>query len=77
MSARVPDAARAWKRLALFGAAAIALEIALAHVLAGRDVVGRLLAGYVDHPRVRVLTQLNQKLPKALSNGFAELNRLM
>jgi hypothetical protein len=38
-------ARRPWRRLAIFCVAAIALEIALAHALAGRDVVGRLLAG--------------------------------
>lgn len=34
------------------------------------DGVESVLARYVDHPRVRALTQANQKLPKALSNGF-------
>jgi glycosyltransferase involved in cell wall biosynthesis/SAM-dependent methyltransferase len=35
------------------------------------DDVGSVLARYGGHPRVRLLTQANQKLPKALSNGFA------
>jgi glycosyltransferase involved in cell wall biosynthesis len=35
------------------------------------DGVERVLARYVGHPKVRVLTQANQQLPKALSNGFA------
>ena len=30
-----------------------------------------VLGRYIGHPRVRVLSQANQKLPKALSNGFA------
>lgn len=34
------------------------------------DGVDRVLADYVDHPRVRCFTQPNQRLPKALSNGF-------
>ena len=34
------------------------------------DHVEDVLAQYVGHPKVRVLTQVNQKLPKALSNGF-------
>jgi O-antigen biosynthesis protein len=34
------------------------------------DDVEAVLARYVGHPRVRLLTQGNQKLPKALSNGF-------
>ena len=36
------------------------------------DGVERVLDRYVHDPRVKVLTQENQKLPKALSNGFAE-----
>jgi O-antigen biosynthesis protein len=35
-----------------------------------RDGVERVLAEYVGHPQVRILTQPNQSLPKALSNGF-------
>ena len=35
-----------------------------------RDGAEKVLADYVDHPRVRILTQVNQQLPKALSNGF-------
>ncbi len=35
------------------------------------DGVEVVLARYAGHPKVRVLTQANQKLPKALSNGFA------
>lgn len=35
-----------------------------------RDEVERVLEQYVGHAKVRVLTQANQKLPKALSNGF-------
>jgi glycosyltransferase involved in cell wall biosynthesis len=34
------------------------------------DGVEDVLARYAGHPRVRLLTQSNQKLPKALSNGF-------
>ncbi len=34
------------------------------------DGVERVLAEYRDHPKVRVLSQKNQRLPKALSNGF-------
>lgn len=34
------------------------------------DDVARVLDAYVGHPKVRILTQANQKLPKALSNGF-------
>ena len=34
------------------------------------DGVEQVLAGFAGHPRVRLLTQVNQKLPKALSNGF-------
>ncbi len=34
------------------------------------DGVERVLAEFLDDPRVRILTQSNQKLPKALSNGF-------
>lgn len=34
------------------------------------DGVEAVLAEYARHPRVRILTQANQKLPKALSNGF-------
>ncbi len=35
------------------------------------DGVEAVLARYLEHPRVRILTQAHQKLPKALSNGFA------
>jgi O-antigen biosynthesis protein len=35
-----------------------------------RDEIGAVLSRYAGHPRVRILTQANQKLPKALSNGF-------
>jgi glycosyltransferase involved in cell wall biosynthesis/2-polyprenyl-3-methyl-5-hydroxy-6-metoxy-1,4-benzoquinol methylase len=35
-----------------------------------RDGVEKVLAEYVGHPQVRILTQPNQSLPKALSNGF-------
>ncbi len=35
------------------------------------DDVEVVLSRIVDHPKVRVLTQANQTLPKALSNGFA------
>lgn len=34
------------------------------------DSVEKVLTEYVKHPSVRVLTQPNQGLPKALSNGF-------
>lgn len=34
------------------------------------DGVEQVLSPYLDDPRVRVLTQPNQGLPKALSNGF-------
>ncbi len=34
------------------------------------DGVERVLANYVGHPKVRLLTQQNQGLPKSLSNGF-------
>ncbi len=34
------------------------------------DEVEKVLARYLGHPRVRVLTQTHQMLPKALSNGF-------
>ena len=34
------------------------------------DGVERVLGEYAGHPKVRVLSQPNQKLPKALSNGF-------
>ena len=34
------------------------------------DGVENVLAEYVGHPQVRILTQANQTLPKALSNGF-------
>ena len=34
------------------------------------DGVKDVLARYLDHPKVRILTQTNQQLPKALSNGF-------
>ncbi len=36
------------------------------------DGVEEVLDRYVHDPRVKILTQENQKLPKALSNGFAE-----
>jgi glycosyltransferase involved in cell wall biosynthesis len=36
-----------------------------------RDGVEAVLAAYRGHPKVLVLNQANQKLPKALSNGFA------
>lgn len=35
-----------------------------------RDGVERVLDAYIGHPKIRVLSQANQKLPKALSNGF-------
>ncbi len=35
------------------------------------DGVEAVLGRYARHPKVRVLTQANQKLPKALSNGFS------
>ncbi|MGE0807710.1 MAG: glycosyltransferase [Burkholderiaceae bacterium] len=35
------------------------------------DGVERVLAAYAAHPRVRILEQANQRLPKALSNGFS------
>ena len=35
---------RVWVRLAVVAALALVLELALAHLLAGRDVTGRLLA---------------------------------
>jgi glycosyltransferase involved in cell wall biosynthesis/SAM-dependent methyltransferase len=35
------------------------------------DETEAVLRSYVGHPNVRVLTQANQKLPKALSNAFA------
>ena len=34
------------------------------------DGVEAVLAQYAEHPKVRLLTQANQKLPKSLSNGF-------
>jgi glycosyltransferase involved in cell wall biosynthesis len=34
------------------------------------DGVNAVLREYAGHPRVRILTQPNQKLPKALSNAF-------
>ncbi len=34
------------------------------------DEIEAVLLDYVDHPQVRILRQANQKLPKALSNGF-------
>jgi glycosyltransferase involved in cell wall biosynthesis len=34
------------------------------------DGIEKVLAEYADHPQIRVLHQSNQKLPKALSNGF-------
>jgi glycosyltransferase involved in cell wall biosynthesis len=35
------------------------------------DAVEPVLARYLEHPKVRILTQTHQELPKALSNGFA------
>jgi len=35
------------------------------------DDVEAVLERYLDHPRVRCYTQANQRLPKALSNGFS------
>jgi glycosyltransferase involved in cell wall biosynthesis len=35
-----------------------------------KDNVEAVLGRYAGHPKVRILTQPNQKLPKALSNGF-------
>src|SRR5262249_57420234 len=35
------------------------------------DGVEEALRRYAGHPRVRVLRQANQKLPRALSNGFS------
>jgi glycosyltransferase involved in cell wall biosynthesis len=35
------------------------------------DGVAEVLRGYIGHPRIRILRQANQKLPRALSNGFA------
>lgn len=35
------------------------------------DGVEEVLKRYLGHPKVRVYTQANQKLPKALSNGFS------
>ncbi len=34
------------------------------------DGVEKVLDSYVGHPKIRILTQANQKLPKALSNAF-------
>ena len=34
------------------------------------DDVAAVLGRYADHPKVRILTQTNQKLPKALNNAF-------
>ena len=34
------------------------------------DGVERVLKRYEAHPQIRILTQVNQKLPKALSNAF-------
>ncbi|MBN2577928.1 MAG: glycosyltransferase [Pirellulales bacterium] len=34
------------------------------------DAFAEVAAAYADHPQVRILQQANQKLPKALSNGF-------
>ena len=34
------------------------------------DDVAAVLGRYADHPKVRILTQANQKLPKALNNAF-------
>ena len=35
------------------------------------DGVEAVLERYLDHPKVRCFTQVNQRLPKALSNGFS------
>ena len=35
------------------------------------DGVETVLEKYLDHPKVRCFTQANQRLPKALSNGFS------
>ncbi|QIL79722.1 glycosyltransferase [Diaphorobacter sp. HDW4A] len=35
-----------------------------------KDDVEKVLERYLDHPKVRCYTQANQRLPKALSNGF-------
>jgi glycosyltransferase involved in cell wall biosynthesis len=35
------------------------------------DGVESILQRYIDHPKVRCFTQANQRLPKALSNGFS------
>jgi len=35
------------------------------------DGVEVVLERYIDHPKVRCFTQANQRLPKALSNGFS------
>ena len=35
------------------------------------DGVEAVLERYIDHPKVRCFTQANQRLPKALSNGFS------
>lgn len=34
------------------------------------DDVENILCNYLDHPKIRIYTQANQKLPKALSNAF-------
>lgn len=36
------------------------------------DAIDRALAPYLTHPKVRVYTQQNQRLPKALSNAFEQ-----
>lgn len=36
-----------------------------------RDEVDEVLRRYAGHPRIRILRQANQKLPRALSNGFS------
>ena len=35
------------------------------------DGVEEVLAQYIEHPKVRCYTQANQRLPRALSNGFS------
>ncbi|MBF5005934.1 glycosyltransferase [Diaphorobacter caeni] len=35
-----------------------------------KDDVEKVLERYLDHPKIRCYTQANQRLPKALSNGF-------
>ena len=34
------------------------------------DEIEKVLGPYRDHPKVKILDQENQKLPRALSNGF-------